>query len=205
MFSTTSPTVYVLDDDPAVCDSLRWLMESAELLVETFTAGPAFLDAARGEGPSCLVLDYRMPEMDGVEVLRQLRQRGDMVPAILISAHADVPSAVSAMKLGAADVVEKPFDGNNLLELVRLALQRHQVQLQRDAEGRELESRRRRLTPREGQVLELIVSGLLNKQIAAHLGLSEKTVEIHRARVMRKMEAGNSADLVRMVVSRRPE
>lgn len=198
------PSVFVVDDDKAVRDSLQWLLESAGLEVRTFPDAQAFLDdlaALEGEPRGCLLADLRLPGMSGLDLQDRLNERGIKIPVIVITGHGDVSMAVRAMKAGAVHFIEKPFNEQVLLERVREALAR-------DAEGRraagdaaQLEQRHASLTPRERQVMELVVTGRLNKQIAADLELSPKTVEVHRAHVMEKMEAGSLADLVRMAVT----
>jgi FixJ family two-component response regulator len=196
----TKPTVFVVDDDAAVRDSLRLLLKSVGLPVEVFESGQEFLDAERDDRPGCLVLDIRMPGMSGLELQVKLNERHSILPIIFITGHGDVPMAVTTMKKGAMDFIEKPFKEEELLGLVermldqaRAAFSQHQEQASRDA----LLSR---LTTREAQVLERIVAGRLNKQIADDLGISIKTVEAHRANIMEKLNANTVADLLKIAL-----
>ena len=188
--------VVIIDDDEAVLDSLRVLLEAEGLEVETFDRAAAFLTRVAGPPPGCLVTDVRMPDMDGLELLRALAVRGPLPPVIVITGHGEVPLAVQAMRLGARDFIEKPFDPLTMLASVRDALSAAAT----PAATADPEIRRRleRLTPREREVLEQLVIGRSNKMIARKLGISPRTVEIHRARVMDKMGARSLADLVRM-------
>jgi two-component system response regulator FixJ len=189
--------VVVIDDDEAVLDSLRVLLEAEGLEVETFERAGAFLECAEGTLPGCLVTDVRMPEMDGLELLRALAARGPLPPVIVVTGHGEVWMAVQAMKLGARDFIEKPFNPHALLASVREAL---------DAAGRpagadpEIGRRLELLTPREREVLDHLVIGRSNKMIARELAISPRTVEIHRARVMEKMRAESLSQLVRLAV-----
>ena len=193
-----SATVFVVDDDAAIRDSLRWLVESIGLSVRTFENAAAFLDAYSPDQPGCLVVDVRMPGMSGLELQEQLNARGITLPVIVISGHADVPMAVRAMKGGAVDFLQKPFDDQVLIERINNAIGRDRRARQDGLRQTDLASLFERLTPREREVMELVVSGKANKQIAAILDRSEKTVEHHRAHVMRKMEAGSLAELVKL-------
>lgn len=192
-----SSSVYVVDDDPAMRDSLRWLLESVDFQVNVFESATSFLEEYKGERPACLVLDVRMPGMSGLDLQDELVRRGITIPMIMISAHGDVPVAVRALKTGAIDFIEKPFSDQLLLDRVRQALQNDQQTSETDEVKEAIRERRDTLTPREKEVMELVVAGNPNKAVAAHLGLSQKTVEIHRARVMSKMSAGSLAELVR--------
>lgn len=195
--------VFVVDDDAAVLDSLRFLIESVGLRVRTFSSADEFLAAYTPDQPGCLVLDIRMPGMSGLELQEQLAKRGYTLPVIIITAHGDVPSAVRAMHAGAVDFVSKPFNAQSLLDRVHQALAKD-AQTRRDAAVRAaIAAKVALLTPREREVMDLVVSGMSNKGIAAQLQLSAKTVETHRARVMEKMEAGSVAELVRMVLTAR--
>jgi two-component system response regulator FixJ len=194
------PTVFVVDDDAAVRKSLRWLLESVSLPVETFATGQEFLDAFDPDRPGCLVVDVRLPEMSGLELQERLAARGATLPAIVITAHGDVPMAVRAMKGGAIDFLEKPFSDQLLLDRVQQALRLDsQVRQQRERQG-QVVARLNLLTPREREVLERVVQGKSNKVMAAELDISTKTVEAVRARLMRKMQADSVADLVRMAL-----
>jgi len=192
--------VYVVDDDAAVRDSMRWLMDSVGLRVEAFDSGEAFLRAISPENSGCVVLDLRMPGLGGLDVYAQLRERGIDLPVIVVSGHGDVPIAVRALKSGVADFVEKPFKDQELLDCVQQALRRDAEQSLQRLRREELTTRYRTLTPRELDVLRLVVDGQANKAIGATLGISQKTVETHRARVMEKMAAGSVSELVRMTL-----
>ena len=194
------PSVFVVDDDAAVRDSLRWLMDSVGLRVEEFASGEAFLAEITPQHPGCVVLDLRMPGMGGLEVHQRLRDRGIDLPVIVISGHGDVPVAVRALKSGVADFIEKPFSDQELLDCVQQALRRDIDSRLQQLKREELTTRYLTLTPRELDVLRLVVEGLTNKEISATLGISLKTVETHRARVMEKMTAGSVSELVRMTL-----
>jgi two-component system, LuxR family, response regulator FixJ len=192
-----SATVVVIDDDEAVLDSIRVLLESEGFDVETFERASAFLQRFEGRLPACLVTDVRMPEMDGLELLQALSGRGPLPPVIVITGHGEVPMAVQAMKLGARDFLEKPFDTADLMTSIRECL----TEIANSAvmsPNREISQRLARLTPREREVLEQLVIGRSNKETARELAISPRTVEIHRARVMEKMSAGSLSQLVRM-------
>jgi FixJ family two-component response regulator len=192
--------VFVVDDDAAVRDSLRWLMDSVGLRTETFASGEEFLAAITPERSGCVLLDLRMPGLGGLEVHDRLRELGVDLPVIVVSGHGDVPLAVRALKSGVADFVEKPFKDQELLDCVQQALRRD-IELRRERMLRDdLLVRYRALTPRELDVLRLVVDGQSNKGISATLGISQKTVETHRARVMEKMAARSISALVRMTL-----
>jgi two-component system response regulator FixJ len=194
------PVVSVVDDDWGVRNSLRWLVESEGLAVDTFATAEAFLDACDPEQPGCLVLDVKMPGMSGLDLQRELVQRRIMIPVIIISGHADVQVAVRAFKMGAVDLLEKPFSDDDLLERIRVAIEKDRETRAWREERAAAAARIALLTRREKQVLEMVVKGSANKEIAAELGLSLKTVEVHRSRVMEKMQVGSLAELVRLVV-----
>ena len=195
-----SPTVFIVDDDEAVRTSLRLLVKSVGLSAATFVSAQEFLASYDPQQPGCLVLDVRMPGMSGLEVQRQLNLRGAVLPVIFITGHGDIAMAVEAMQDGAFDFLQKPFRDQDLIDRLQRALEKDnesRVALGQRARNRErLES----LTPREREVLALVTSGKANKVMAADLGLSQRTVEIHRARVMEKMGASSVAQLVRMVL-----
>lgn len=193
-------TVFVVDDDDAFRDSLEVLFESVGLEVETFDSAAVFLDRLDPERRGCLVLDVRMPGMSGLELQAQLNERGVHLPTIFITGHGDVPMAVRAMKSGAVDFLTKPFSHQELLDLVQSALKGEAEGREREDERRTILDRLRRLTPREEEVMELVVEGHANKVIAHRLDISQRTVEIHRSQVMKKMEAASLAELVRMVL-----
>jgi two-component system, LuxR family, response regulator FixJ len=195
-----SPIVFVVDDDEAVRSSLRLLLKSVGLAASALPTAQEFLDTYRPQQPGCLVLDVRMPGMSGMELQQQLNVRGAVIPVIFISGHADIPMAVEAMQQGAFDFLQKPFRDQDLIDRIQRALakdQSNRAELQQRTQIRErLES----LTPREREVLDLVTSGKPNKVMAGDLGVSQRTVEIHRARVMEKMGATSLAQLVRMVM-----
>jgi two-component system, LuxR family, response regulator FixJ len=192
--------VHVVDDDAAVRQSLAFLLASDGLPVRLHDSAAAFLDAVP-EVSGCVVTDVRMPGLDGVELLRRLRARGDAAPVIVMTGHADVPLAVAAMKAGALDFVEKPFDDEVFLAAVRAALDRGRESAGRDAAAAGLRQRLAALSARERQVLDALVAGKPNKVIAQDLGISPRTVEIYRANVMAKMRAGSLSELVRMALA----
>jgi FixJ family two-component response regulator len=197
-------TVFVVDDDPAMRESLSFLMGSVGIRVETFENAQAFLDQHDTGDRGCLVLDVRMPGMSGLELQEHLVQRGISLPVVMITGYGDVPMAVRALKSGALDFIEKPFTEQELLDRVNEALH-VDGRLSRLEEKRALfDARVSRLTERESQVMQLVVDGKSNKLIAHELGLSPKTVEVHRSRVMDKMEAGSLAQLLRLVIGNSP-
>jgi FixJ family two-component response regulator len=203
----TTGTVFLVDDNDAFRQSTRWLLESHGLQVSAFKDGRAFLDSyAPGSAvrkPECLVLDIRMPGLTGMQVQDELRQRNVCVPVIFITAHGDVPLAVEAMRRGAFDFLEKPFADDVLVTAIGSALARDDEQMSRDRDAASARARLEALTPRERQVLELVIEGALNKTIADRLGISIKTVELHRSRVMEKMRAQSLAQLIQMTVKAR--
>ena len=192
--------VHVIDDDEALRDSVAFLLGAAHMQVRTYESAMAFLEALRNAEPGCIVTDVRMPGMTGVELLRQLRERETGFPVIVITGHADVPLAVEAMKLGALDFLEKPFDDEALIAAVESAMGRHEQDARRSAEKVATMERIASLSARERQVLEGLVAGNPNKTIAFDLGISPRTVEIYRANVMTKMKAASLSDLVRMAL-----
>lgn len=193
-------TVHIVDDDDAIRDSLSLLLGAAGLAVATYPSAEAFL-AATTEGPGCILIDVRMPGMGGLDLQEELARRGRRIPVILMTGHADVPIAVKAMKAGAVDFVEKPFDEKAMLAAIQRAFSLGLETARAEAEGAEIGSRLAQLTPREHEVLDALVAGKPNKIIAYELSISPRTVEIHRARVMEKMEARTLSDLVRMALS----
>ena len=191
-------SVFVVDDDPSVRKSLTRLIESAGYTVEAFASARDFLKAATAGGPCCLVLDVRMPGMTGLDLQRTLAQAVHRIPIVFVTGQGDIPMTVTAMKAGAVDFLTKPFAARDLLDAVQRAVEKDTRNLGTEARSRSLHARVKTLTPRERQVFALVVTGMLNKQIAAQLGVVEKTVKVHRARVMDKMGAGSLAELVRL-------
>ena len=190
--------VYVVDDDESVRRALSRLMRATGLEAKAFPSAQAFLEHPAPDRPACLVLDVRLPGPSGLDLQSALSQAQREIPIVFITGHGTVPTSVRAMKGGAVDFLQKPFDDRDLLEAVQRALQRSRAGRADQAERAKVDERFGRLTPREREVLALVVTGLLNKQIADKLGIAEKTIKVHRGRVMQKMEAGSVADLVRM-------
>jgi len=191
--------VYVVDDDESVCRALARLIRSVGLTAETFRSAKAFLDYPPVDRPACLVLDIRLPGPSGLDVQEALSQAGRDLPIIFITGHGTVPTTVRAMKGGALDFLQKPFNDQELIDCVQRALARSRQRLVERAERTKLQGRLDTLTPREREVLMQVITGKLNKQIAGDLGIAEKTIKVHRGRVMQKMQASSVADLVRMV------
>jgi len=194
----SDPIVFVVDDDAAVRDAVERLIASVGIRVQTFGSTREFLGSKRPEAPACLVLDVRLPDTSGLELQRELVEAKIQIPIIFITGHADVPMTVRAMKAGAVEFLTKPFRGQELLDAIQEALAKDRVAWKERAQMAELRSRYDSLTPREKEVLKLVASGLLNKQIGAELGTSELTIKTHRGRVMEKMGADSLADLVKM-------
>jgi RNA polymerase sigma factor (sigma-70 family) len=199
----SDPTVFVVDDDPAVGDSIRLLLKSVGLRSEVFLSAADFLDAYEIDKPGCLVLDVRMPGMSGLDLQAHLHEMGSTLPVIFVTAHGDVPMAVGAVKAGAADFIQKPFRDQDLLDKIQEALEADDRTRAERQEVEEIEARIATLTPREEEVMDLVVEGMANKNIARSLGISQRTVEIHRARVMEKMEVRSVSKLVQSVMRTR--
>jgi FixJ family two-component response regulator len=191
--------VYVVDDDESVCRALARLFRLVGLSVETFRSAKVFLEHPAPDRPACLILDVRLPGPSGLDLQQALRHAGRDLPIVFITGHGDVPSTVRAMKGGAVDFLQKPFNDQELLDCVQNALTRCRAQRAQRAERDEIQGRLATLTPREREVLFQVVTGKLNKQIAGDLGIAEKTIKVHRGRVMQKMQANSVAELVRMV------
>ena len=194
------PVVHVIDDDEALRESLSFLLGTAHFEVRVYDSAVRFLEGFGQAEPGCIITDVRMPGMTGLDLLRQLATLGAAFAVIVITGHGDVPLAVEAMKLGAVDFLEKPFDDNALIAAVRSALNRRERDLERDSEKLEIHGRIAALSNRERQVLEGLVAGQANKTIAFALGISPRTVEIYRANLMTKMHASSLSDLVRMAL-----
>lgn len=197
-------TVFIVDDDPDIRNSLALLVESTGYKPKPYASGAAFLEGETPNAVGCLLVDVQMPDMNGLELQQELSARHFHLPVVIMTGHGDVPIAVQAMKAGAVDFLEKPFNDDVLLDCISRALARLASADDAANAAREAEKRLTQLTERERQVLDLIVAGKANKVIAYELSISPRTVEIHRSRVMEKMDAGNLADLVRMVLSIKP-
>ena len=195
------PKIFVIDDNKEVTESLRWLFESVNYEVETFNNANNFLAAYKSTQPGCLILDVRMPEITGLELQEILKERNISIPIIFMTAHADVPMAVRAMKLGAVDFLTKPVNNQTLLETINKAIKIDMKLKRNSTDTAKTAAKAKRLTSRENEVMMLILEGKLNKHIASHLGISQKTVELHRSNVMKKMGAKTAAELVRLALT----
>ena len=193
-----SPVVFVVDDDPSVATALKRLIRSVGLDAQTFRTAEEFLRVARPEVPACLVLDVRLPGVSGLDLQQKLVEAGLLIPVVFITGHGDIPMTVRAMKAGAVEFLPKPFREQDLLDAIQRAIWQDRSARQQRAEVLALRQRYESLTPREGEVFRLVASGMPNKQVAATLGMSEKTIKVHRGRIMHKMQAESLPDLVRM-------
>jgi FixJ family two-component response regulator len=196
--STKSPTVFVVDDDPAVRKALARLLSSTGYRAKTFASAEDLLAQSEIDAPGCIVLDVQMPGLNGLELQKALATMDRPLPVVFITGHGDVPMSVSAMKAGAVDFIPKPFNDEDLLKAVALAVNKSQTEQNEQTEIAEFRRRLSSLTSREREVLSHVIAGQLNKQAAADLGVAEKTIKVHRARVMKKMRAGSLAELVTM-------
>ncbi len=198
MKAAAVPTVFIVDDDRGVRQAIQNLVESVGLRAETFATGQDFLRKQLTDDPSCLVLDVRLPQMSGLDFQRRLAEAGVQIPIIFITAHGDIPMSVRALKSGAVEFLTKPFRDQDLLDAIQVALQRDSAVREQQTDIQELRKRYQSLTAREREVMALVVSGMLNKQIASEIRASEATVKIHRGHAMRKMQAESVVELVRM-------
>jgi FixJ family two-component response regulator len=192
------PIVWVVDDDVSLREALGSLIRSAGLRVETFASAQEFLARSQVDTPNCLVLDVQLPALSGLDLQKRMAEVNLEIPIVFITGHGNIPMSVRAMKAGAVEFLTKPLADQDLLEAIQQAISRDRVARQQKAKMRQLQDRYQSLTPREREVMERVVSGLLNKQVAAELGTTEFTVKVHRGRVMRKMQCNSFADLVRM-------
>jgi RNA polymerase sigma factor (sigma-70 family) len=196
---TGAPLVFVIDDDASVRSSLKFLLSTIGLQVESFDSADSFLHKKLPDVPSCLVLDVRLPGLSGLDFQRELAAKKINIPIVFLTGHGDIPMSVRAMKAGAVEFLTKPFRDQDLLDAVRIALERDRGRREREKEATDIQRRFDSLTAREQQVIAMLVSGMLNKQIAAQLGTAESTVKVQRSRAMEKMHAESLIDLVRMI------
>jgi RNA polymerase sigma factor (sigma-70 family) len=196
---TPAPVVFVVDDDPSVRSSLKFLLNSMGLQVESFDSAETFLQRKSSDAPSCLVLDVRLRGLSGLDFQRELAARNIRIPIVFVTGHGDIPMSVRAMKAGAIEFLTKPYRDQDLLDAVRLALERDRARREQEKDLTDLRQRFESLTAREQEVISMVVLGMLNKQIADQLGTAENTVKVHRSRAMEKMNAQSFADLVRMI------
>ena len=198
MRAAVVPIVFIIDDDRGMRQAIHDLVESVGLSATSFATGEEFLRTKQIGRPSCLVLDIRLPQMSGLDFQRRLAESGVQIPIIFVTAHGDIPMSVKALKSGAVEFLTKPFRDQDLLDAIQQALDRDRIAQEQEIEIHDLHRRSRALTAREHEVMGLVVSGMLNKQIASEIGASEATVKIHRGNVMHKMQAASLVDLVRM-------
>jgi RNA polymerase sigma factor (sigma-70 family) len=196
---TGAPIVFVVDDDPSVRSSLKFLLSTVGLQVESFASADAFLQKKAPDAASCLVLDVRLPGLSGLDFQRELAAKNSRIPIIFLTGHGDIPMSVRAMKAGAVEFLTKPFRDQDLLDAVRIALERDRARREQDKEVVILQQRFETLTSREQEVISMVVSGMLNKQIADQLGTAESTVKVQRSRAIEKMHAESLVDLIRMM------
>jgi len=196
---TGAPVVFVIDDDPSVRSSLKFLISTVGLQVESFDSAETFLNKKPPDTASCLVLDVRLRGLSGLDFQRELADRNIHIPIVFVTGHGDIPMSVRAMKAGAVEFLTKPFRDQDLLDAIRVALERDGARREQEKEVSELRQRFESLTPREQEVISMVVGGMLNKQIAGQLGTAENTVKVHRSRAMEKMQAQSLAELVRMI------
>jgi FixJ family two-component response regulator len=195
---TAGAVVFVVDNDSSVRSSLKFLLSTVGLRVESFDSAEAFLQKKLPDLPTCLVLDVRLPGLSGLDFQQELAKRNIRIPIVFVTGHGDIPMSVRAMKAGAVEFLSKPFRDQDLLDAIRVALKQDHARREQEKEGSELQQRSDVLTPREHEVISMVVSGMANKEIAGKLGTAESTVKVHRSRAMEKMRAQSVADLVRM-------
>ena len=196
--NSTAPIVFVVDDDPAVCVAVKRLIRSVGIEVQTFNSAQEFLQSKRPDVPGCLVLDVRLPDLSGLDLQQELATANIDLPIIFVTGHGDIPMSVRAMKAGAVEFLTKPYREQDLLEAIQQGIRQHRKKREQRAEIIELQRRYELLTLREREVFPLVAGGLLNKQVGAQLGASEKTIKVHRGQVMQKMKADSLAELIRM-------
>jgi len=196
---TRASVVFVVDDDPSIRSSLKFLLSSVGLQVESFESAETFLQRKPPDAPSCLVLDVRLRGLSGLDFQHELAARNIRIPIVFVTGHGDIPMSVRAMKAGAIEFLTKPYRDQDLLDAVRIALEQDRARREHERDLTDLQQRFDSLTPREQEVISMVVSGMLNKQIAGELGTAENTVKVHRSRAMEKMNAQSFADLVRMI------
>jgi RNA polymerase sigma factor (sigma-70 family) len=196
---TGAPVIFVVDDDPSIRSSLKFLLSSVGLQVESFESAESFLQRKPPDAPSCLVLDVRLRGLSGLDFQSELAARNIRIPIVFVTGHGDIPMSVRAMKAGAIEFLTKPYRDQDLLDAVRIALERDRTRREQEKVLTDLRQRFESLTPREQEVISMVVSGMLNKQIAGELGTAENTVKVHRSRAMEKMNAQSVAELVKMI------